>query len=498
MGAVGIGIDTLTMVLLACAMEIKKLDGGRDRKEKTMKKKHGFLFGIAVLLMAAMFTAAGCDTGTNPDTPLPGGPTIVGERYVGVPLRSDNFGRAAVAASEWDDALVESRYRGDSYYYFYYLGYVQSVPIAYKDNWRYNGITPITFTYDKSWITEETITDSTTKTKENSTTVSVSATVEIEAGWEVGTTSKFVGHVSASATAGKEWGSMVSTSNTYEVAKTKSEGESQGIATTIGEHGEEPGVYRYAYFGVTDAYALYEVNKDTREIIHVAYTTCARPSSMAWGIDFDPDYQDPKFGKTGGGEDLEIPDIDFTNAPVPTEELEEDEVIEPPPPEAPQFINTSMSVDLSSSNAVSKSSSNTKGDGDISSKSGKETKWEFAIDRLTLENKRADETYGALKIECTYTAIEGGSDSTTWETTATFMVYLTDRQVVEVNIEPPQTVDGSVTGQHYDFVNVSFVENDVIKSLAIRYDGSGKDGNSQAFNAVLNLRFEEKNPDYNP
>jgi hypothetical protein len=56
-------------MLPACAVDIKKLDGGKDRKEKTMKKKHGVFFGFAVLLIAAMFTLTGCGDNGDPTSP---------------------------------------------------------------------------------------------------------------------------------------------------------------------------------------------------------------------------------------------------------------------------------------------------------------------------------------------------------------------------------------------------------------------------------------------
>jgi hypothetical protein len=45
----------------------KNLDGGKDRKGKTMKKRHGVFFGFAVLLITAIFTLAGCDTSGGDD-----------------------------------------------------------------------------------------------------------------------------------------------------------------------------------------------------------------------------------------------------------------------------------------------------------------------------------------------------------------------------------------------------------------------------------------------
>jgi hypothetical protein len=45
----------------------KNFDGGKDRKEKTMKKRHSVFFGFAVLLIAAIFTLAGCEHGPGDD-----------------------------------------------------------------------------------------------------------------------------------------------------------------------------------------------------------------------------------------------------------------------------------------------------------------------------------------------------------------------------------------------------------------------------------------------
>jgi hypothetical protein len=373
------------------------------------------------------------------------------------------------------------------------------VPIAFKENWRYDGITPITFTYDKNWVTEQTITESTTQTKENTTTVNVSATLEIEAGWEVGAVNKFVGHVSASATAGKEWASTASTANTYEVAKAKSEGESQGIATTIGEHREAPGVYRYAYFGVTDAYALYEVDKTTRAVNKVTFTTCARPASLAWGIDFDPDYANPKFGKTGGGEDLEIPDLDFTNAPAPTVVLEDDEDITPPPPPPPETIETTLTGWWAKQYAATDGGSSvTAGDNAVDSDPGEQVDWTFKIERFELINQRANGTYGALQFITTFTVYEkkGG---TKIEMTRTHQADLTGRLVTEV-LSTTQQVGGTYTfgnnkDTNHSLVYLTSANNDVIGQVWGKLDDSAKDdSNKLAYEAELKFRFVEKNP----
>jgi hypothetical protein len=159
--------------------------------------------------------------------------------------------------------------------------------------------------------------------------------VEAEAG-AIFAKAKVTGSISASAS--YELAQSLSTSNTLETARTKAEGESESISATIGDHGEAPGTYRYALFGTTDVYCLFEVDPATRTIRDIQYETCARESSYAWGIDFDP-AAIPEFGKTGGGDLLEIPDIDFTTVAVPTDIMEG-----PPTPPELKTVYTATSV----------------------------------------------------------------------------------------------------------------------------------------------------------
>jgi hypothetical protein len=50
--------------------EHKNFDGGKDRKETTMKKRHGLFFGFAVLMITAIFALAGCDINGSADDPV--------------------------------------------------------------------------------------------------------------------------------------------------------------------------------------------------------------------------------------------------------------------------------------------------------------------------------------------------------------------------------------------------------------------------------------------
>jgi hypothetical protein len=437
-----------------------------------MKKRHSLLLGFAVLLIAAMFTLAGCDNPTD-STDLTGGETI---RYKTVPWSSPNSSRAA----------------GDSHYYLYYLGYIESVPIAYRTAYYYGGTTPITIGFEKNWLTEQTITESTTATQEKAIMRHFSGTVtvgfEAEAGMLL---AKAKSSLQLSTTIGGEWSSSSSTATTLETATAKAEGESESITATIGEHGEAPGTYRYALFGVTDAYVLFQVNAATRAVENATFTTYARESSYAWGIDFDPS-EIPEFGKTGGGEKLVIPEIDFTAVDAPTEELEGQ--LEPPPPPEPATISTAMTA---FTGILKGNASKTGGDGDINSKNGRTTNWQLDVKSLTLKNPRSDGSYGSLEIAFSYTVREGQSDWTVLTLDTTYTVDLTSRKVISL-YSAEQTISGSISGEQHDWVSATFSPNDVVRSLSLVIDGGGSDEKNIAFNAQLYLRFEEINPAYNP
>jgi Zn/Cd-binding protein ZinT len=47
------------------AENINNLGGGKDRKGDTMKKRHDVFFGFAVMMIAAIFTSAGCGNGES-------------------------------------------------------------------------------------------------------------------------------------------------------------------------------------------------------------------------------------------------------------------------------------------------------------------------------------------------------------------------------------------------------------------------------------------------
>ena len=260
---------------------------------------------IGALLLAALF--AGCDTPT--DSKDSGYKPLV--RYETIPYNSSNFGRAGTDSY----FLVSStrEFNNSKHYYLYYLGYVKGVPISYKTSYRYDGTTPITIMWEKSALTEQSIMESMTKAKEETWDVNASATLGVELGAKGGLAPFAEASVktSVSATVGGGYGETISTSNTYETVTTSAYTDTESVTTTVGEHGEPAGRYRYSLFGVTDVFCLFTVNPSNGKIISAEVINTARENTFAWGIDYDPD-DIGLYNKTGGGSKFLIPDVDFT------------------------------------------------------------------------------------------------------------------------------------------------------------------------------------------
>jgi hypothetical protein len=454
-----------------------------------MKKQRIFTgLGLAALIMAASLSLAGCENPAGDDS----GSSIVTERYATVPVRSiSRIPSAAQSAQSSPYVLASSGIGKDDenknvYYYLYYLGYVKSVPIAYKTAYQYNGITPITITFQKDWVTEETITQSTTKTKEQTTAVNAGTT--IEAGVEAKAGAIFTevkAWASVAATFGTEFSNSVSTSNTLETAQTKASGESESISATIGEHGEEPGTYRYALFGLTDVYCLFAVDPETHNIINIDYTTCARESTYAWGIDFDPSAI-AVFGKTGGGALIEIPDIDFADVEEPTNIL--DGPPEPPPPET---VNDEVTLDIGQ--IIGNATRTSGGDDDVNSKDGRKTNWEFEITSMALRNQRTDGTYDSLEINFVYTVKEGQSNWTVLTINNTHLVDFGSYKALELRDPITEKRTGSISGERHDWVYQGPWSNGLLNYLYLKIDDSGNDRDNIGFRPCLTVRFVKKN-----
>jgi hypothetical protein len=327
-----------------------------------------------------------------------------------------------------------------------------------------------------------------TKTVENASMFHAEGSVTVGVASEAGAViAKAKASLNVTASWGGEWSKTISTSDTLETATSRTEGESESITATIGDHGEEVGTYRYALFGVTDFYVLYKVNKNTGAVEEETPITCARASTYAWGIDFDSSLSMPTFGKTGSGAAFESPAIDFTKIAAPTEEIEE------PPAPPSQYKNTSMTI---STGELKGNASKSGGDGDVNSQNGRKTNWEFEVQNITPKNMRTSGsysgTYDSAEISFSYTVKEGQKDWTVLTLTTTYTVDLSDRKVTEVTTSTPQKLTGTISGKHHDWVTVD-IKNEVIKSLRLKIDDNGDDNGNIAFDARLDLNFVELN-----
>jgi hypothetical protein len=442
--------------------------------------------GIIALVAVIGLLVTGCPTDDNGGG---GGnkaqPTI---RYETVRLNSPSFRTAGYSEPYM---LAYSAKDSTTWYYLYYLGYIKSVPIAYKTAYRYDGTTPITVAYEKTWATEDAITESMTKSKESTWEVNASATISVgmEAGFDA-PGAKVKINTNVSATIGGSYGQTVSTSNTYETAHTKINGETESISATIGDHGEAAGMYRYALFGVTDVYCLFKVNPSTRAVTETEIVNCGREASYAWGIDFEPDEMGT-FGKTGAGDLFSIPNVNFSTIDEPTDQVTEP----PPPPPPPERIIEEL---VGRGQEYIGGATNTNGDKEIDSGNNKTTSWVFRINSVNLGNYRSTGTYAGTYatavVNMTYIVKErdGTGSNTVLEMTREYTHDLSEKKVFEVVDQFPQTVQGSLTGQLRGWKDIYYTTSGVIQDIDGILDDSGNDDNKIAFRIwTIMIRFRE-------
>ncbi|MDR2890353.1 MAG: hypothetical protein LBV18_01910, partial [Alistipes sp.] len=250
---------------------------------------------------------------------------VATQRYGIVPYVPEPTTRGTRAAAGLEN-LVFSESDENYNFYFFVLGHINSVPLAYRPAVYYNGTTNITVGYASTNVTENSISNSVTEANENSVTKSSSSTwednVSVTAGISGG--GLFV-TASLEASYGHTWGGSESTdqtssrsfSNTYETSTASSSEITDEISVTIGENGEPAGMYRWSLFSTTDVYFVLVTNKANTEIISAEKAYCARPTQY-WALDYDPE-QGGAFGKTAPGEMLEMPDITLADLPEPDE-----------------------------------------------------------------------------------------------------------------------------------------------------------------------------------
>ncbi len=445
-------------------------------EKSAAKKKTGIKMSTKIVLAcAAVVIAAGGIVG-GIFLARGRGPKIVTSRYETVSARkAANEGNSApvsAAGSEGESDLYVMTSSGVSKdkqtnYYLFYMGYVKNAPVAYKTAYSYDGITPITISYEKSAATEKATEDTVTVIHENtnSNSVSVGAEMEFSTGFPLVTKAEWT----VSASYGHEWINTVSTENTHTTIKTEMESISESISATIGEHNEKPGKYRYALFGLTDVYYQFTVKASDSSVIKTDAVYSARGSSLAWGIDFEPNALG-EFGKTGDGEKFTAPVIDFSKI-TPNEKNVIDGPEAPPPP-------TSKKTAMSLTTGELQGKLELTGDKNIDSEKGKATTWEFRITDLKTENPQTTEgtvTYAGFYFNYEYTVKENKGDHSTIKYSGTHHVNMSAYKIIKLNSPPSFYASGNLTGELRGWYELGWWNYGFIRKLEGVLDSSGGD-----------------------
>jgi hypothetical protein len=129
-----------------------------------------------------------------------------------------------------------------------------------------------------------------------------------------------------------------SVTNTFTTVSSWSSQETDIYQTTIGNNGEPPGKYRYSLFATTDVYYVLVTDRARTQVIEAYTAVCARPQSLGWGIDYEPN-MDGSFAKTANGNLLVIPATILSQLTDPIVEL-------PPPPDLKTFYTETRTNNL--------------------------------------------------------------------------------------------------------------------------------------------------------
>jgi len=469
--------------------------------------------GIIAFFVVIGILVIGCGDNNGGTT---GGIPQSSVRYETIPFGSAGFGRTTAADDPFVLISSVKAHDDSAWYYLYYIGYINSVPVAYKTSYRYDGVTPITIMFEKTWATEETITESMIKAKDETWDVNASVTTGVEVGVKSGFMPFLQASVKASVstTIGGSYGQTISTSNTWETSISRINGETESITATIGEHGQPAGRYRYALMGIIDVFCLVKVNPTTRAVMSYDIINCARESSYAWGIDFEVD-DTGYFGKTGGGKNFDVPNVDFSNVAAPTDTLAAPPQPCPPgcncngtgncghfpclcqPAQTERDTGTFFTITRQIKNRaenVNNPYNNNKGDNDVNSRDGRTTNWELRVTGMELRNNRGDGTFSDVDVTFEYWVMEGQSDWTTLKLTHTERFSFGTRRIISLNQPTTGTRQGTVEGRRHDWIdNLGNWNDGLIRKVGGQIDSSStNDLEHIGFNAELYIQFKEK------
>ncbi len=273
-----------------------------------MKKCIAMILVIVVMVCVSLLTF-GCDGTALPELDS-ANPITDNGRYLSVAAPINNVPN-----------IVESATDNEYNYYFIDLGYAKGVPISSGTAIEYNGQTPITVSFEKSIVTQDSVSKSLTK----AVSETVSVTSMGSATFKVGQKFKYnIGaakaETSINASYSRQWGTVTdksnSTSDTYETATSETEELREAITYTIGDHDEEKGVYRLSLIGTCDIYAVVQTNLDNSSVVSISYTLSAR-DDMRIKIEYD---DDGLFD--GNAEKIKLPTNYYLSLPLPEKTID--------------------------------------------------------------------------------------------------------------------------------------------------------------------------------
>ena len=270
---------------------------------KSQMSRKIFFAVMCFVLLAGVFV--GCQR-SEIDS-IPSGEATL--RYQTVPFGNSN----AVL-----DNLKFYTYDDEYNYYFFVLGHINYVPLAYREAVFFNGVTPLTISFSTADVTQTTIRNSVTTASNHSITTRSSINWSNEIGAKASISAKWARF---EASYRHSWGGSQGTditdsrsfSNTYETSLTTTQEWRDTRTFTIGNNNEPAGSYRLALFSTTDVYFVVVTDKARTRIVD-AHTVFSARRPQFWEIDFDP-VRGGTFGRTASGELLEIPNIDASQLP---------------------------------------------------------------------------------------------------------------------------------------------------------------------------------------
>jgi hypothetical protein len=438
----------------------------RGVMEGENKMKKNVFLAITFSVISLSLALTGCPNQMGGD--LRPGATL---RYETVP-----FVKPAARAGD-SYSLVYSAKDDTYYYYVFLLGHVNKVPVAYRTAVYYDGTTPQTVGYSLSDATEESITKAIETTIENSVMESKSVN------WGVAATVGVKGTIWSASLTASVGGEFIwedtqtrSVAETYETARSTTQETTDSLQFTVGEHGEPMGKYRYSLWATNDIYLVVKTNQNFTAIEEAYITACARQYSYVWAVDYDPDMEGD-FGKTAGGDLLEIPDLDISSLPVPTNILPEDGIpIEKTHPTSHYLQNWTIS------SATGGTVSTERGDTDVDSGNGKTTYWELYVEFSRIDNNRN------IAADFTYTVTEGKAEQTILKLTQRHIMYF-DKNIISIDNPQGWRASGSFTGKNHGWNQVftdDYNQSPVFFWTQVRVDGSG--GDSGNIGATGDLR----------